>query len=189
MTERVTLHTAEPQNGSETAAAPPPTPTPGSIVARLRERARAQQESKTTDIAVGGEVGDRLWIRYRVLAPAEMDKFVASRQGVKVQDISATAATMDMMARACVCLIGRFEGEEETLVDDQGEVRLEDRLASLLDLRTPAEPRLTSHEVINRLFGRNGVAITTHGDRLANWMTDPTEREEMDVGESLDAAG
>jgi hypothetical protein len=158
-------------------------------VARLREAARAQQETRTTELAVGGEFGDRLWIKYGVLAPAEMDRFVATRQGLRVQDISATSATMDMMSRACIGLIGRYEGEEEELADDQGVIRLEDRLARLLDLRSPSEPVLTSHEVITRLFGRNGAAITEHGDKLATWMTNPSATEGDGVGESLGLAG
>lgn len=189
MEGRVTLHPAREENGHEPPAGSAPVPTPGSIVARLRERARAQQETKQTELAVGGEFGDRLWIKYGVLPPGEMDRFVASRTGVDLNDISATSVTMDMMARACVCLIGRYEGEEEELCDDQGPVRLEDRLARLLDLRGPSEPVLSSHEVITRLFGRNGAAITSHGDKLANWMIDPSTTEDVGVGESSDATG
>lgn len=191
---RVTLHTGgapapAPGNGQEPLAPAPPTPTPGSIVARLRAAARAQQETRTTELPVGGEFGTRLWVKYGVLAPAEMDRFVATRQGLRVQDISATSATMDMMARACICLIGRYEGEEEQLTDDQGVIRLEDRLARLLELRSPDEPVLTAHEVITRLFGRNGAAITEHGDKLATWMTNPDTTDGDAVGESLDVAG
>ena len=188
MEGRVTVHTVE-GNGHEPVPAAPPTPTPGSIVARLRERARAQQATRTTELAVGGEFGDRLWIKYGVLPPGEMDRFVASRQGINLTDISATSVTMDMMARACVCLVGKYEGEEEQLVDDQGVIRLEDRLARLLDLRSPEEPLLTSHEVITRLFGRNGAAITGHGDKLANWMINPAATEDDAPGEPLDVAG
>lgn len=177
---RVALHTAE--EGAPTPALAEP--TPGSIVARLRAHAKAQQVTHTTDIPVGGAFGSALIIRYGVLPPAEMDRFVASRQGVRIQDISATSATMDMMARACLGLIGKYEGEEEELADEHGPVRLEDRLAQLLDLRSPTEGQLTSHEVITRLFGRNGAALTAHGDQLATWMTDPANTEAEEPGES-----
>lgn len=190
MTDRVTVHTLPDANGHEPPAAVAPAPTPGSIVARLRERAKAQQATRTTELPVGGEFGDRLFIKYGVLPPDEMDRFVASRQGVKdIRNISATSVTMDMMARACTGLIGRYDGEEEELTDEQGVVRLEDRLARLLDLRGPAEPVLTSYEVIARLFGRNGAAITKHGDDLATWMTDPSTTEGDAVGESSGVAG
>jgi hypothetical protein len=188
MEGRVTVHTVE-GNGHEPVAAAAPAPTPGSIVARLRERARAQQVTRTIELAVGGEFGDRLWIKYGVLPPGEMDRFVASRQVINLADISATAVTMDMMARSCICLIGRYGGEEEQLADDQGLIRLEDRLARLLDLRNPEEPLLTAHEVITRLFGRNGAAITTHGDQLVNWMINPGDTEGDAAGEPLDVAG
>jgi hypothetical protein len=189
MADRVTVHTVPDANGHEPpVSAVAPAPTPGSIVARLRERAKAQQATKTTELAVGGEFGNRLWIKYGVLPPAEMDRFVASRQGVvDLTNISATSVTMDMMARACIGLVGRYEGEEEELTDEQGVIRLEDRLARLLDLRGPSEPVLTSHEVITRLFGRNGAAITTHGDKLVNWLINPTEDDA--VGESSGGAG
>lgn len=188
---RVTVHPPE-ANGTtgpvSTLQVPAAAPTPGSIVARLRERARAQQKSRTTELPVGGEFGDRLFIKYGVLDPGEMDRFVAARQGVNLRDISATSVTMDMMARACIGLVGRYGGEEEILADDQGPVRLEDRLARLLDLRAPEEPVLTSYEVITRLFGRNGAAITSHGDDLATWMTDPSVETDA-AGESSGADG
>jgi hypothetical protein len=182
---RVTLHQAD------VASSPPVAaefkPTAGSIVARLRENAKAQQEVKTTEIAVGGEFGDRLWIQYGVLGPDEMDRFVAARQGIRIQDISATSATMDMMARACKCVIGRYEGEEEVLRDSDGPVRLEDRLARMLSLRSPDEPVLPAYEVIARLFGRNGAMLSDHGDRLATWMQNPAE--ETSVGEFSGTVG
>lgn len=186
-TGRVTLRSAEGDTAIESS--PPVAPTPGSIVARLREQAKAQQQTRTHEIPVGGEFGDKLVIKYGVLDPGEMDRFVATRQGVKIQDISATSATMDMMARACICLIGKHEGEEEELTDEHGLIRLEDRLARLLDLRSPTEPVLTSYEVILRLFGRNGPAITDHGDKLTEWMIDPALAETKEAGESSDAAG
>jgi hypothetical protein len=183
MAERVTLH--GPQETLDGMAEPVPVvqePMPGSIVARLRAQAQAQQRSKTTTLLVGGEFKS-LYIRYKPLAPAQMDKFVAARQGVNIKDISATAATMDMMARACVAVVGRFDGEEEVLADGDGPVKLEHRLAVLLDLPRPEGVRMTSHEVIETLFGHNGAMIATHGDELASWMQDPTEEPEQSVGE------
>lgn len=189
---KVTVHTVDNGGGGHGPVSTQPittAPTPGSIVARLRERARAQQATRTIEMPVGGEFGDRLYIKYGVLNPDDMDRFVATRQGVNLRDISATAVTMDMMARACQCLIGKYEGEEEVLKDELGIVKLEDRLAKLLDLRSPDEPVLTSYEVIARLFGRNGAAITSHGDDLATWMTDPASTEVDAAGESSGADG
>jgi hypothetical protein len=81
-------------------------------------------------------------------------------------------------------VVGKFDGEEEVLMDDDGPVRLEDRLTRLLDLRSPSEPVLTSHEAIARLFGHNGVMLTMHGDALAEWMQDPTTQgDDQPVGE------
>jgi hypothetical protein len=183
MSGRVNVQTVTDANGQEPLPAAPAVPTPGSIVARLRERARAQQTTRYTELAVGGEFEDRLWIKYGVLSPDEMDRFVATRAGVRIQDLSATSATMDMMSRACQCLIGRYGDEEEVLEDEYGPVKLEDRLARLLDLAAPDEPKLSSHEVINRLFGRNGAAITRHGDELTEWMTSPSTAASEPVGE------
>jgi len=177
--------------GPGVRGAPPPDEQPeppvahGSIVARLRANAKAQQQAKHVDIAVGGEFEDRLWIRYRPLPPAAMDRFVAARAGLELKDVSATSATMDMMAQACECVIGKDGDDEEVLEDDNGPVLLEDRLARLLDLRSPSEPVLSSYDVITRLFGSNGAMIAGHGDQLATWMTNPTTSiEEMDAGES-----
>lgn len=184
MPERVTL-VGGVANGAPPEDATEPVVAPGSIVARLREASRQQRQAKTHDIPVGGSYEDRLVIRYEPLPPAAMDKFVAARQGQNIRDISATAATMDMMARSCVMVLGRYGDDEEVLADEQGPVKLEDRLARLLDLRSPSEPVLTAYEVITRLFGNNGAAIAMHGDRLATWMQDPSAAlEGGDVGES-----
>lgn len=181
----VKLHTA---TGAVAAVhgdvVPEPPVKAGSIVARLRENARVQLEEKTTEIPVGGEFGDRLYIKYGVLGPSQMDRFIASRQGARPKDLSITTVTMDMMARACIGLIGRYQDEEEQLADGDGPIRLENRLAILLDLRSPSEPSLTAHDVITRLFGQNGAAITAHGDKLYEWMTSAAEAEGDGVGES-----
>jgi hypothetical protein len=188
MSERVTLHGPEAQENFEGMDPIPTTaePTPGSIVARLRAEAQAQQQTKTKDIRVGGEFKS-LFIRYRPLSAAAMDKFVAARQGVKVQDISATAATMDMMARACVCVLGKVGDEEEVLGDDDGPVKLDFRLAQLLAMPVPeGTQRLTSHDVIQQLFGNNGAMLAAHGDVLAEWMQDPSTQNgdaDRSVGE------
>ena len=183
MSERVTLHGPEGQQVFDDMEPVPTTaePTAGSIVARLRAQAQAQQRAKHTEIMVGGEFKN-LFIRYKPLAPAQMDKFIAARQGLKVQDISAMSATMDMMARACVCLVGRYGDEEEVLQDEDGPVKLDYRLANLLDMPRAEGVKLTSHEVIGLLFGSNGAMLAGHGDQLAEWMQDPTEPEQS-VGE------
>lgn len=177
----VRLHGQQPLDGLEPE--PEPAVAAGSIVSRLRAQAKAQQEAKRTEIRVGGEF-QNLYIRYKPLAPAQMDKFVASRQGVKIQDISATSATMDMMARACVEVVGRFGDEEEVLEDEDGPVKLDYRLAVLLDMPRAEGVKPTSHEVISALFGHNGAMIAQHGDVLTEWMMDPSNREvEQSVGE------
>jgi hypothetical protein len=183
MPERVTLHGAQPQLDGVPEPATVSEAQPGSIVARLRAQAQAQARSKTTEILVGGDFKN-LYIRYKVLAPGDMDKFVAARQGLKMKDISATAATMDMMARSCLCLVGRYDDEEEVLGDEDGPVRLEHRLGVLLDMPRPEGVRMTSHEVISTLFGHNGAMIAAHGDLLATWMQDPEAQGDVQpVGE------
>jgi hypothetical protein len=179
--ENVTFHGQASENGAPDPTAVINEPQPGSIVARLRAQAQAQQRAKQHEILVGGEFKN-LYIRYKPLAPAQMDKFVAARQGVKVQDISAISATCDMMARSCIGIVGRYGDEEEVLEDEDGVVKLEHRLAVLLDMPRPEGVRMTSHEVVAALFGHNGAALAHHGDELATWMQNPTEGQTT-VGE------
>jgi hypothetical protein len=164
---------SEPEGGSTDAA-------PGSIMSRIRRAAARQQKETTKDFAIGGAFGDWLMIRYKPLEPEVMDQFLLQQK----DDTPAIQLNMDMMARACVAIIGHDPntGEKEVLQDERGPVLLEHRLAVLLDLPIPTGAMLTAREVITMLFGRNGIAIGAHGDQVSEWMKNP--QGEDDLGES-----
>jgi hypothetical protein len=166
MTEQVNLTSSN----AEIAHARDTAVEPGSIVARLREQAKHQQETKRLDIKVGGEFGDSLWIRYKPLPTSEMDKFVGQRMGVADNDQLFTSS-MDVMARCCEAIVARYDDEDTVLSDADGPVRLEHRLAVLLDMPRAEGVKLTSHEVIILLFGNNGPLLAEHGSTLMTWMT------------------
>jgi hypothetical protein len=155
----------EPTVGSTEAA-------PGSIIRQLRVAAQAQQQEMIKDFPVGGEFKSVLQIRYKPLRPEVMDDFVAKQLR---SDIGAIELNMDLMARACVAVVGcdPSTGEKEILSDERGAILLEHRLAVLLDFPIPPGATLTSHEVINMLFGFNGMAIGAHGDMVSEWMRNP----------------
>jgi hypothetical protein len=114
-------------------------------------------------------------IRYKPLEPDVMDEFLA-RQG---DDTPPIQINMDMMARACIAVVGHDPqtGEKEIIQDERGPVLLEHRLVVALGLPVPSGPMLTAREVISMIFGRNGMAIGTHGDQVSEWMRNPEDDE------------
>lgn len=164
-----------------------------SVLGQLKARAALQQEVHTHEMSVGGEFGDTLKIKYKVLEEGPLDAFIAKRQ--EMEKPQMTQLTMSFMAQACMCLVGYDETGEHSIVleDDQGVVRLEHRLAALLDIVPPnpnpsAPPAvLTAPEVIMLMFGKNAMSIVSHGDDLMTWMSDPSKKP--DVGKSSGAAG
>lgn len=154
----------------------------GSILSQLRVAAAAQQEEHIMDFMVGGEFRKQLWIRYKPLDPGPMDRFISRRAQVRElqeknpkADFPITELNMDLMAQACVAVLGADAdgGNKEVLEDNLGLVRLEKRLAILLGMPVPPEAELTSREVILMIFGGNGMAIIDHGDSIVTWMSDP----------------
>ena len=128
---------------------------------------------------MGGEF-QSLHIRYRPLNESDMDKFVAARQGVKVADISATSATMDMMARACVEVVGKFDGERRCWGTTTGRCAWRTAWPACWTCAAPVSRCSPATRAIARLFGHNGVMLTMHGDQPADWTQDPTTTEGHD---------
>lgn len=160
-------------NGAEAPDIVRSEPPPDSMISKLRRRATAQQKALIKAFPVGGEFGDWLQIRYTPLPPDQLDDFIV-RQDEASQE-RAIQLNMDMMARSCVEVIG-FDPSTKTvevLQDDRGPVKLEHRLAVLLDLPVSSGAILTAREVITILFGRNGLAIGQHGDEVVGWMRKP----------------
>jgi hypothetical protein len=164
-----------------------------SVLGQLKARAALQQQVHTHEMSVGGEFGDTLKIKYKVLEEGGVDTFIAKRQAMDTPQM--TSLTMTFMAQACICLIGYDETGEHSWVleDNQGPVRLEHRLLELLEMVPPnpnpqAPPAiLTAPEVIMIMFGKNAMSIVQHGDELMTWMGDPSKKQ--DVGKSSGATG
>lgn len=148
-------------------AGPSAEPTePGSALARIRAAAAAQRAERTTDIAVGGAFGQRLWVRYGVLPLEEMDRYADLATGATPR---MSALAVDMMVSACRTVLWREDGSETDL-----EVGLDSRLWELMawPLPTGTEPAdLTPREVVLALFGGNGMAVVEHSTELITWMS------------------
>ena len=171
--DAVTQEMEAPENG---ASAPD-----SSILGQLRQRAQDQQKTKQRDFAVGGDFGDWMLLRYHPLRPEEVDRFINRR--VNDDDVQALEMNMDLIARACVAVVGNNPetGEQEILKNAEGQpLRITHELAEFLELPIPPGAELTSREVVIILFGNNGMAIGNHGDAVVTWMQNPQEDE---VGE------
>lgn len=131
---------------------------PGSLLARLRERAREAQRERTVDVDVGGAFGELLVARY---APPPLDEL--ERHAEFVGKASELSIAIDLVVRSNVAMLARDGGRLEELRDVDGPVRLSGRLLRLLGLEPPvADDDLTPREIVHWLFGGNGPAIATH---------------------------
>lgn len=150
---------------------------PGSIIQKLREKARDQQKVRVKAFPVGGDFGEWLQIRYKPLPPDRLDDFIAGQ--TEVSQERAVELNMDMMARSCVDIIGVDQDSKDITIleDDQGPVRLEHRLIVLLQMPIPDGAILSSREAISYIFGNNGLAIGSHGDDIVTWMRKPGAAE------------
>jgi len=156
---------------------------PGSILWKLREQAKHSQEDQEVDIPVGGEFGDWLMIRYKTVDPDRLDVFLSGR--LNDDSPKALQVNMDLMAQACVGIVGHNPDteEKELLKHPDGKPMLfEQALIELLDMPIPPGPELLARDVIVMLFSRNGVAIGNHGNTLVRWMQDPGKK--LDLGET-----
>lgn len=165
----------------------------GSLLSQLREAAKLQQQEHINDIVVGGEFKKQLWIRYKPLDGPPMDRFITRRAELRDKigndprsSIPFTELNMDLMAQACVAVVGANQDGEnkQALEDDLGPVRLEHRLAVLLGFPVPTAQgeKLSAREVIMLLFANNAMAIIDHGEELLGWMRDPSLK--LDQGKS-----
>lgn len=182
--------------GGGAQSSPPAGPSNGagrsnSLLTQLRARAKAQQAEHSVELPVGGEFGTWLKIKYKVLDEGPLDDFIARRQASPDKSPRVTSLNMDLMAQSCMNVVGYDEngGGSWVLEDDDGPVRLEHRLAVLLDLpllpttaEHPQQIEYNAHEVIMLLFGKNPMAVVSHGDDLATWMQDP--KKAPDAGKS-----
>jgi hypothetical protein len=144
-------------------------PEPGSVLALLRAAAASARVAKKLELPVGGpDFGDRLVVRYRVLPPEELDRFMEPAQGGTLR---VSAFGVDMMVSACETVLWRQDGTETDL-----EVRLDSGLWELLGWPLPPGTELadlTPREIVLELFGGNGVAQMAHANRLLEWMQNP----------------
>jgi hypothetical protein len=162
-----------------------------SLVGQLRMAAAEQQKEHVEDFLVGGEFKKQLWIRYKPLDPGPMDRFFARRSEVMGNlaglkgELPITELNMDLMAQACVGIVGAdINGNnKEVLEDEDGPLtHLDYRVTEYLHIPWDGLDRPTSRDVIMALFGQNAMAIIDHGDDLAGWMRDPSQKP--NVGES-----
>lgn len=152
---------------------------PGSMLAQLRAAVALQQEQRTIDIPVGGTLAHMLAIRYVPLGQVAYDRYMAKRRvqvigsdgRATVEKISQTEIGMDLMAQACVAVLG----QGQVLTDEHGPVKLDHRLAELLDMPRTEGLEVTARNVILMLFGGNAAAIDRHSDRLWEWMASPAD--------------
>lgn len=146
---------------------------PGSLVDRLRSRAREVGRERSLDLPVPGWHGE-LVLRFRPLDVGQLERFVEARRTGRASGVSEA---IDALATCCVAVLGRDGGRLERLADAAGPVLIEHRLGVLLGMPIPPEATLTVREVVLGLFGGNAFALGSYVDRMVEWMSDPDATE------------
>jgi len=145
---------------------------PGSVLARLRERAAAQRRDRTLDVPIDAWDG-QLVVRYRMPALEDADRF--ADQGVRFAAGDGPAPSLgglsvDVIATCAVTVLGRREdGELEDL-----EARFTGKLLGLLGLALPPgveDPGdVTAREVIEAVFFGSWMAVNVHAANVIEWL-------------------
>jgi hypothetical protein len=149
-------------------AAVPSDAAPDSMLASLRRLGEAQRAEHTTEVAVGGEFGERLVVRYGVLAVDEMERYT---ELVSTGSLSNLGLAIDCMV-ACCRSISFIDDRGETVLlsDERGPVKLGPRLAALMGWESIDGAEMKPRTVVKLLFGDNAMALDAHLSRLLEWM-------------------
>ena len=139
------------------------------MLASLRRMGEAQRSEHTTEVAVGGEFGERLKVRYGVLAVDEMERYA---ELVSSGSMSNMGLAIDMMVACCRTIsFTADDGRTTVLSDEKGPVRLGPRLAALMGwMPADGTDTMKPREVVKLLFGDNAMALDHHLGRLMEWM-------------------
>lgn len=154
---------------------PPPAPVardapPGSMLARLRERAAQQRADRTLDVAVWD---DLLIARYGLPPMEDADRLMASAATLVSDGATASMSrtAVDLMA---TCLRGLYGVNDSGGLEDLDHHRYTGRLLTLLELPLPPgveDPQdATVAEVIATLFANNWLAVNVHAAKVMDWL-------------------
>lgn len=106
-----------------------------------------------------------LVLRFRPLDVGQLERFVESRRAGRVSELGES---IDAMATCCIGVFGR---DGDRLIDLN--VGLDNRLAELLAWPVPPDAKLSTREVIIKLFGGEAFPLGAFVDDLAAWMSNP----------------
>jgi hypothetical protein len=150
-------------------------PSGSSMMAALRARYAEIGESKTTDIDLPGYDG-LLVARYRVLDVAHEINAIGRlvQRQYKGDAERVLYSTLDIMAKACIGIFTRRDGElwplSASISPDEPPICYDDRLADFMGMNGVTSAR----EVILGLFQGIETMVMSHGQVLSIWMTDTT---------------
>lgn len=144
-----------------------------SMMARLRAKRRDAASVTTVDLPLAG-YGGELVARYRLLDPLiegrEIGDQVRREFPGADRDVEREFyGTCDTLIRACVGLFVKGPKGLEPLVDEEGEMGYDHRLAAGLEIEADG----TARGVLIGAFLDNKVALLSHGLQYQAWMADP----------------
>jgi hypothetical protein len=147
---------------------------PGSMLAELRAAGDRQRAERSTVVPIGGAL-KQLAVRYRPLTIAESERY-AELQTSAGRGMTNMGLAIDMMVACCTAVIFTPTGGHPTeLADEAGLVRLSNRLAVLMGWPEAPDGEYTPREVVERLFGGQGMLLDEHVGTLVQWMREPEE--------------
>lgn len=127
-----------------------------------------------------------LVVEFRVIPRPELEKF--QRESARAQRKKKAAADTDIqfVAKACcgVAIRNPESGELVRMEDDKGSIRLDKRLARLLDLSEDGAGA-NSQTLILYLVKDNGIALGNLAITVARWMTNTSADVDGEVLEDF----
>lgn len=165
----------------------------GSVLDAVRERRQKAEKRKHITLPVPGWDGG-LCVRYRVIDPAasqRAQRALNQLQAGESDELAAALQTLcEVLAVACVEMFGRGDDDElvpirEALGGDLAAipVRYDQRLCDAVGI-TPEKQ--TEGAVVKAVFSDNDghlnvVALTTHAERIGDWMADTSRPVENEI--------
>lgn len=132
-----------------------------SMRAQLRARREELRAKTTVDLLVPGYDGD-LAVRYKAIPEDEFDKLVSKMQRGTNMD-----AALDLLAKACDCILVREGDVLEPLEDEDGPIGFDIRLAEFFGFTAEK-----TREIIRETFspdGRHPLAPADHANAVTDW--------------------
>lgn len=160
-----------------------------SWIAQVKRERDQRVEVETLKLGMptwGPATSPDLVIEFKVIPRPELEKFQRESARAERKKKSASDTDIQFVAKACcgVAIRNPESGELVRMEDDKGPIRLDRRLAKLLDLPEDGAGQ-NSQALILYLAKDNGIALGNLAITVARWMTNTSAEVDGEVLEDF----